>query len=1041
MRRHTARFSSVFAGVLSLLAASLAAGADEQLPPRGEWRATASSAPARGMAPAMAIDGDPSTKWDGNLASGHWLQVDMGRQALIGGVILQWDEAYAPEYKIEYSVDGQHWQTAFQTSDSLGGVDYVLFPSVRARYLRLASPPNSANAGVSLFEFEPLLASESPRITGAEEGLDSAGLWSATVHSDLVELGPEIGTRQLHVHLPRALPVSGLEVFWNSARSGARLEGRDAAGEWHLLGDDASPLGDSSYLAASNARTLSELRLTVYASGRETPAIRRLRLLSRTQVMTALKRYKIFAGRERSALFPSSLQEQQVYWTAVSVPAGEQKSLFDEYGDLEPFKDAPLVQPLWRDASGRTVAAFNANRTQSLRDGWIPMPTVVWSPQPGLQLRSEAIATITAVGPATLVRHRLENSGPRPVDGQFALLVRPMQVNPPWQHGGISEIRTVGFEGTGQNTQLVVNGRPLLTSLTAPDAQGVAPFGPTGQTEITRYVTEGGVPAASFTKDPIGLGAAAMLYTVHLEPREQTDVVLLFPLGEFPANVGKGTRLPQHSEQNVPPNPSPSDFDRLATLTEQQWHVRLGRVDIGLPDESVVETLRAQVAYMLVNARGPAMEAGPRNYNRSFIRDGSATAAILLRMGIPGPAREYLRWYADHGVRDSGMISPILNDDGSVNGGVGSELEYDSQGEFVSLVADVARLDGGAAGVREYLPSVRGALKFLQTLRERTLVAGYQAASEMPQRFRGILAPSISHEGYPSPTHSYWDDYWALKGWHDGAWLARQWRVSDMATWAADQGTALRDSMATSIRATMDWKHIDYVPASADFGDPDPSSVSIALDPCGQQELLPDTALHTTFMRYLEDVRKRALPGARYVYSPYEFRNVLTFVHLDEPLLAEELLNRLRADRRPFGWQVFAEVVRSPMRSVFYLGDMPHTWVGAEYVRAVIGMLMHEGDGRLDLLPGVPPDWVTGKGLSIDRLPTAFGELSMSAHQDESTLRIELAPTLNPSTEVTVSWPTRKRPKSVTVDGKARGDFGEKGMRLQRPFRELVSRW
>ena len=148
----------------------------------------------------------------------------------------------------------------------------------------------------------------------------------------------------------------------------------------------------------------------------------------------------------------------------------------------------------------------------------------------------------------------------------------------------------------------------------------------------------------------------------------------------------------------MPANPSPSDFDRLATLTEQQWHVRLGRVDIGLPDESVVETLRAQVAYMLVNARGPAMEAGPRNYNRSFIRDGSATAAILLRMGIPGPAREYLRWYADHGVRDSGMISPILNDDGSVNRGVGSELEYDSQGEFVSLVVDVARLNGGAAG-------------------------------------------------------------------------------------------------------------------------------------------------------------------------------------------------------------------------------------------------------------------------------------------------------------------------------------------------------
>jgi hypothetical protein len=104
-------------------------------------------------------------------------------------------------------------------------------------------------------------------------------------------------------------------------------------------------------------------------------------------------------------------------------------------------------------------------------------------------------------------------------------------------------------------------------------------------------------------------------------------------------------------------------------------------------------------------------------------------------------------------------------------------------------------------------------------------------------------------------------------------------------------------------------------------------------------------------------------------------------------------------------------------------------------------MLMHEADGRLDLLPGVPPDWVAGKGLSTERLPTAFGELSMSAQEDASTLRIVLAPTLNPSTEIGVAWPTRKRPQSVTVDGKARGDFGDEGMVLQKPFKELVARW
>ncbi|HBS61745.1 MAG TPA: hypothetical protein DEB32_03235, partial [Stenotrophomonas sp.] len=132
-------------------------------------------------------------------------------------------------------------------------------------------------------------------------------------------------------------------------------------------------------------------------------------------------------------------------------------------------------------------------------------------------------------------------------------------------------------------------------------------------------------------------------------------------------------------------------------------------------------------------------------------------------------------------------------------------------------VADVARLDGGPESVRAYLPKVKAALRFLQELRERTLVPGYMAGQPAPERFAGILAPSISHEGYPSPTHSYWDDYWGLKGWHDGAWLAESLGDYDTAAWARAQYTALHDALAASIRATMAWKGIDFIPSSADL--------------------------------------------------------------------------------------------------------------------------------------------------------------------------------------------------------------------------------
>ena len=40
--------------------------------------------------------------------------------------------------------------------------------------------------------------------------------------------------------------------------------------------------------------------------------------------------------------------------------------------------------------------------------------------------------------------------------------------------------------------------------------------------------------------------------------------------------------------------------------------------------------------------------------------------------------------------------------------------------------------------------------------------------------FRGLLPPSISHEGYSAkPMHSYWDDFFALRGYKDATAMAR----------------------------------------------------------------------------------------------------------------------------------------------------------------------------------------------------------------------------------------------------------------------------
>jgi len=247
--------------------------------------------------------------------------------------------------------------------------------------------------------------------------------------------------------------------------------------------------------------------------------------------------------------------------------------------------------------------------------------------------------------------------------------------------------------------------------------------------------------------------------------------------------------------------------------------------------------------------------------------------------------------------------------------------------------------------------------------------------------------------------------------------------------------------VAASVRATIAWKDMTIIPASADLGDIDPTSVSIALDPCDQQALLPPDVLQRTFDFYLDGVRKRAVPGKQWRFSPYELRNVLSFVRLNRPRDAVEVLESIMRHRRPSGWQMFAEVVESRLRHTGYLGDMPHTWVGTEYVRAIIGMLMHEADTQLELLPGAPPSWVNDGGLSVEALPTAYGLLTMTARQVGPELRVVLGSGLFPSIPVQVAWPTRERPKQVFVDGQPRSDQTADGIRVERPFRELLARW
>jgi hypothetical protein len=661
------------------LAPRAARAEDSPLPARSEWRASSSAAATAGMAPALAIDGDVNTRWSGTFSSEQWLQVDLSKAASVGGVLLRWEPSsghrhtdFAASYRVLASSDGRAWRTVFETSDGHGGVDYVFFPVVQARYLRLTCRPLSADwSGVSLFELEPLAAAAAPRVEGLAAGADPAAVWSA---SGARALSP---AHTVTITLPRPLPTTGLEVEWGAPVREARLEGRQGDAPFRSLARDAAPSADHSLLAAEHAITASALRLIVQPQAPAEPAIRRLRLLAPDRLKTPIRRYEVAAAREERALFPLNLRNQQVYWTAVGIAGAAQKSIFDEFGNIEAWKGAPMLQPLWRDAAGHTRAAHGGKPQQGLREGWLPMPSVEWKPEPDLTLRSEAFAIEQSGQPVTLLRQRLQNTGKRRIEGELFLLLRPAPITPPWQYAEHSPIHDVALEGSNDATAVRVNGRLLLRSLSPVQSRGAASFGVHGEGELTRAIASGAPPTAARAHDYDGLAAAYLRYTVALEPGATRDVVLAFPLGTKKIDVRLG-ELPEAPPLDVAALAganSSATFDALAAQVARTWRERTWKVGVELPDHDLVDMVRAQIAYILINKTGPAIQPGPRNYNRSFIRDGSMTATILMRMGLPEPAREYLRWFAEHAVHANGLVSPILGEDGSVDRGFGSDLE------------------------------------------------------------------------------------------------------------------------------------------------------------------------------------------------------------------------------------------------------------------------------------------------------------------------------------------------------------------------------
>lgn len=805
---------------------------------------------------------------------------------------------------------------------------------------------------------------------------------------------------QLTLDLGRLREFGGLKLVWKQDEyaSDYLLQLSDDGQQWRDVRSVVDGNGGADWIALPESEA-RYVRVLPVQGPHASFGLAELQVLPLAFSATPNDVVRSVASNSPRGWFPRGFSGQQPYWTIIGLDGGTEQGLIGEDGAVEVGRGGFSVEP-FVVTDGRLLSWADVKQKQTLQDGYLPIPSVEWT-HPSLQLTTTAFADGTPADSQLVVRYRLRNPGNASHSYRLALALRPFQVNPPTQflsvQGGVSRIDTLSFAGKAAS----VNGTPRVFASQAPDAVFASTFD--GGMDVAQLAGDA-LPDSTSVVDETGLASGAFVYDLTLAAGETREFDLRIPMTGKPkcATTVVAADCSAQARQ-----------DAVAKV----WRDKLDRVRFTVPaaGQPLVDTLRTSTAHMLISRVGPRLQPGTRSYNRSWIRDGAMISEGLLRMGRPEVVREYIDWYAPYQFKD-GMVPCCVDRRGS-----DPVPENDSHGELIFAVADYWRYTGDKAFVQRMWPHVEGAYRYMEKLRlsERT-----EANRAKNPAFYGMMPVSISHEGYSAkPVHSYWDNFWALRGYKDAVELARLLGKTDEARRMAASRDQFHADLMASLKLAAKQHNLDFLPGSAELGDFDSTSTTIGLAPAGEQANLPQPLLNNTFERYWTDFEKRADGRREWKdYTPYEWRNVAAFVRLGWRERADDAVQFFFGHRTPLAWNQWAEVVSHTPRKPFFVGDLPHAWVGSDFVRTALDMFAYtrESDDSIVLAAGIPAAWLDGQGIAISGLRTPDGPLGYSLKRDAGTLQLDVPATgiKLPKGGLVLQWPYASVPGKTTVGGK-----------------------
>ncbi|MBV8518268.1 MAG: discoidin domain-containing protein [Acidobacteria bacterium] len=769
----------------------------------------------------------------------------------------------------------------------------------------------------------------SPRAARPEAPPPPRGAWRAKTNRDATYTA-DFG---------RPFEFGGLTLDWQSHATDYDVETSDDGKQWDTIAKVRGSNGgrDPLFLPDSDARYLRIHMLR----GPKPFALRGLTFQPLSFSSSRNAFFTHLAGDTRRGLYPRYFHNEESYWSVVGAVNDEREALLNEDGAIELDRASASVEP-FLFVDGQLVTWDDAEKTQSLANDILPIPSVTWRAR-------DLTLTITAYAQAKQIfaRYRITNAASTTRKATLFLAVRPFQVNSAFQFlnvpGGVATVNELACANGVVRAQDV-----RVATATPANGFGAAAF---ASGDITEWLARNELPAAQRVHDDFGAASGALRYDLAL-----------------PAN---GTRDVYIASGETDDRPTPALAEALLADATHEWTERLGRFTLELDGDegaAVARAVKSNVAWILINQDGPAIQPGSRSYDRSWIRDGSLTSDALLRLGYSDFVRPFVAWYTPFQF-PNGKVPCCVDARGA-----DPVPENDSHGELLFLLAEYLRYTHDRALVEQLWPHVENDVAYIESLTAQRKTAEYQTPEK--RAYYGLVPESISHEGYSAkPMHSYWDDFFIARGLDDAAFLASALGKS---TDYARRAEEFHRDLHASIEAARAMHHIDYIPGCVELGDFDATSTTIALYPANERTHLNADALNATFERYYRESMQRIATNQWEGYTPYEWRTVGSFVRLGWRERAHEMIAFFMQHTRPAAWNQWSEVVYRDARHPSFIGDMPHTWVGSDFIRSILDLFVYEDDGALVINAGVPLAWTRGRGAIVRGIQTPYGTVNVT---------------------------------------------------------------